>query len=246
MAHYALRPWPWILTALATVVLYPDMADADKGHGYVRALMDPDVFPASLRGFMIAAFAAAYMSTIGTQLNWGASYVVNDFYRRFVVARRQRAALRFRFAGRDGAADGVSRLIVTYYLDSIEYAWKLLMVTGAGTGTVLLLRWFWWRINAWSEVSAMIVAAAVSLYLQLYLDWNSDEPRDFALIMLVTVGITTVAWLVVTLLTPPEPRETLVQFLSQGASGGPGLESRSPRRRASPDRMAARAWRCSS
>ena len=92
VAHYALRPWPWILTALATIVLYPNLAD--KEAGYIKVLMDPAVFPTWLRGFMIAAFAAAYMSTIGTQLNWGASYVINDFYRRFLVRERQRTALR--------------------------------------------------------------------------------------------------------------------------------------------------------
>ncbi len=224
VAHYALRPWPWILTALATVVLYPDQADAEKGHGYVRALMDPEVFPASLRGFMIAAFAAAYMSTIGTQLNWGASYVVNDFYRRFVI--REASERHYVFASQAVTVLlMVLSLVATYYLDSIEYAWKLLMVTGAGTGTVLLLRWFWWRINAWSEVSAMIVAAAVSLFLQRYLGWNSDSPRDFALIMLVTVGITTVAWLSVTWLTPPEPRETLLNFYRKVRPEGPGWTS---------------------
>lgn len=224
VAHYALRPWPWILTALATVVLYPDMADAEKGHGYVRALMDPEVFPASLRGFMIAAFAAAYMSTIGTQLNWGASYVVNDFYRRFLV--REAGERHYVFVSQAVTVLlMVLSLVVTYYLDSIEYAWKLLMVTGAGTGTVLLLRWFWWRINAWSEVSAMITAAAVSLFLQLYLKWNSDTPRDFALIMLVTVGVTTAVWLIVTLITPPEPRETLVHFYRKVRPEGPGWKA---------------------
>lgn len=224
VAHYALRPWPWILTALATVILYPDMTDADKGHGYVRALMDPEVFPTSLRGFMIAAFAAAYMSTIGTQLNWGASYVVNDFYRRFLV----REATEKHYVLASQAVTVLLMLlslVVTYYLDSIEYAWKLLMVTGAGTGTVLLLRWFWWRINAWSEVSAMVVAAAVSLYLQVYLGWNSGEPRDFALIMLVTVGLTTIAWVVVTYLTSPEPRETLINFYRTVKPAGSGWKT---------------------
>src|SRR5437763_3975576 len=209
IAHYAVRPWPWILTALASLVLYPNLVD--KESGYVRTLMDPAVFPPALRGIMLAAFAAAYMSTIGTQLNWGASYVVNDFYRRF---------LRRRSAEREYVV--VSQIVtvtlmlvsiyVTLHLASIEQAWKLLIVTGAGTGTVLLLRWFWWRINAWSEVSAMAVAAAVSLYLQIVLKWDSDRPRDFAYIMLITVGITTIAWLAVTWLTLPEPRATLVAF----------------------------------
>ena len=219
IAHYALRPWPWILTALATLVLYPDLVD--KESGYIRALMDPNVFPTYLRGFMLAAFAAAYMSTIGTQLNWGASYVINDFYRRFVAKdKRERHYVI--------ASQAVTvlimliSLVVTFYLESIGGAWKLLLVTGAGTGTVLLLRWFWWRINAWSEISAMVIAAIVSLVLQLYFKWNSDRPRDFAYLMLVTVGITTVGWLVVTMLTPAESTKKLVNFYRKVRPEGPG------------------------
>src|SRR5438128_954652 len=209
IAPYGRRPWPWILTALASLVLYPELVD--KESGYIRTLMDPNIFPTWLRGFMIAAFAAAYMSTIGTQLNWGASYIINDFYRRFVKR-----------AGSEGhyvvASQAVTlmlmalSLIVTFNLDSIGGAWKLLLVTGAGTGTVLLLRWFWWRINAWSEVSAMAAAAVVSLYLQLYWKWDSDQPRDFAYLMLVTVGITTAVWLAATFLTAPEPLDQLIRF----------------------------------
>jgi Na+/proline symporter len=219
IAHYAVRPWPWILTALASLVLYPNLVD--KESGYVRTLMDPNVFPPALRGIMLAAFAAAYMSTIGTQLNWGASYVVNDFYRRF--ARRN---------GREREYVIVSQIVtvalmlasiyVTLHLASIEQAWKLLIVTGAGTGTVLLLRWFWWRINAWSEVSAMAVAAAVSLFLQIALKWDSDRPRDFAYLMLVTVGATTVAWLAVTWMTSPEPDATLHAFYRRVRPHGRG------------------------
>jgi Na+/proline symporter len=209
IAHYAVRPWPWILTALASLVLYPTLVD--KESGYVRTLMDPNVFPPSLRGVMLAAFAAAYMSTIGTQLNWGASYVVNDFYRRFV---RRHGAEREYVAASQVVTVGLMliSIYVTLHLASIEQAWKLLIVTGAGTGTVLLLRWFWSRINAWSEVSAMAVAAAVSLYLQIALKWDGDRPRDFAYLMIVTVGVTTVAWIAVTLLTRPEPRATLDEF----------------------------------
>ncbi len=219
VAHYALRPWPWILTALASLVLYPDLAD--KESGYIRTLMDPNVFPVYLRGFMLAAFAAAYMSTIGTQLNWGASYVVNDFYRRFVV----RASTERHYVVASQCVTVllmIVSLIVTLNLQSIGGAWKLLLVTGAGTGTVLLLRWFWWRVNAWSEVSAMIVAAAVSLFLQIYLKWDSDQPRDFALLMIVTVSITTIAWLAITFLTKPEPAEKLVKFYRQVRPEGPG------------------------
>jgi len=219
VAHYALRPWPWILTALASLILYPELAD--KESGYIKTLLDPNVFPTYLRGFMLAAFAAAYMSTVGTQLNWGASYVVNDFYRRFVK--------------RDGGERHyviisqlvtvllmIASVIVTFYMTSIQDAWKILLVTGAGTGTVLLLRWFWWRINAWSEVSAMIAAAITSIVLQVGLKWNSDHPRDFAYIMLVTVGITTVVWIATTMLTSPEPADKLIAFYNRVRPEGPG------------------------
>ena len=219
IAHYALRPWPWILTALATLVLYPNLAD--KESGYIMALMDPRVFPSYLRGFMLAAFAAAYMSTIGTQLNWGASYIINDFYRRFIATdkREKHYVIASQLAT---ILIMVISLVITFYLKSIGDAWKLLLVTGAGTGTVLLLRWFWWRINAWSEISAMVIAAIVSLYLQLRVGLNSDQPRDFAYLMLITVGITTVVWVAVTLLTKPEPREKLVSFYRKVRPEGPG------------------------
>jgi len=219
IAHYAVRPWPWILTALASLVLYPTLAD--KESGYVRTLMDPNVFPPSLRGIMLAAFAAAYMSTIGTQLNWGASYVVNDVYRRFV---RRGAAEREYVIVSQVVTVGLMlvSIYVTLHLASIEQAWKLLIVTGAGTGTVLLLRWFWWRINAWSEVSAMAVAAAVSLYLQIALKWDGDRPRDLAYTMIVTVTLTTIAWLAVTFMTRPEPDETLTAFYLRVRPQGPG------------------------
>ena len=219
IAHYALRPWPWILTALASLILYPELVD--KESGYIRTLLDPNVFPSYLRGFMLAAFAAAYMSTIGTQLNWGASYVINDFYRRFVS--RSETEKHYVIASQVVTLLlMIASLIVTFYMDSIGGAWKLLLVTGAGTGTVLLLRWFWWRINAWSEVSAMICAAIVSIFLQAVLKWDSDRPLDFAYLMLVTVGVTTLVWVVVTLITKPEPVETLVAFYRRVRPEGPG------------------------
>src|SRR5216683_1207641 len=149
-AHYAVRPWPWILVALASLILFPGLTDPETG--YVRVMIA--YLPPSLRGLMVAAFAAAYMSTIATQLNWGASYLVNDFYRRFwkPTAPERHYVTASRIAT---ILLTVISAVVTFYLDSIAGAWKLLLVTGAGTGSVLLLRWYWWRINAWSEVSAM-------------------------------------------------------------------------------------------
>lgn len=219
IAHYALRPWPWILTALASLILYPELED--KESGYIRTLMDPNVFPPYLRGFMLAAFAAAYMSTIGTQLNWGASYVINDFYRRFI--KRDGGERHYVIASQlVTVLLMIVSLAVTFKLETIGGAWKLLLVTGAGTGTVLLMRWFWWRINAWSEVSAMIAAAACSLFFQLYVKWDSDRPREFAYLMLVTVGVTTLVWVSTTLLTRAEPMEKLISFYRKVQPEGPG------------------------
>ncbi len=207
VAHYALRPWPWILAALVSLILFPNLADPETG--YVRVMIV--CLPPALRGLMVAAFAAAFMSTIATQLNWGASYLVNDFYRRFLhkSGSQRHYVLVSQLAT---VFLAVASGIVTLYMDSIAGAWKLLIVTGAGTGAVLILRWFWWRINAWSEVSSMAAAFAISLYLQLGIGWDSDDPIGFAKLMLVTVGATSVVWVAVTLLTKPEPEETLVAF----------------------------------
>jgi solute:Na+ symporter, SSS family len=207
IAHYALRPWPWILVGLASIILYPDLQD--KESGYVLVMVN--YLPAALRGLMLAGFAAAFMSTIGTNLNWGASYLVNDFYRRFI---RKDATDRHYVAMSQVATVflTVVSAILTYFMDSIAAAWQLLIVTGAGTGTVLILRWYWWRINAWSEVSAMATAFVVSLTLQLVFGFSSADPYGFAYIMLITVGITTVVWLAVTFLTAPEPMDKLLSF----------------------------------
>ena len=207
IAHFAIRPWPWILTALAALILYPNLED--KESGYVLVMIDH--LPASLRGLMFAGFIAAYMSTIGTNLNWGASYIVNDFYRRFYKPDEPEKHYVWVSQWVTILLTIVSA-IVTFYLTSIAGAWKVLLATGAGTGGVLMLRWYWWRINAWSEISAMLCAAVVSIVLQLGMGMDSDRPVDFAWIMIITVGITTFVWVAVTFLTKPEPMEKLVEF----------------------------------
>lgn len=217
IAHYAVRPWPWILTALASVILYPNLANPE--HGYVKVMVDH--LPPSLRGLMVAAFAAAFMSTIGTHLNWGASYLVNDFYRRFWKPNESER----HYVGISQVSTvilTVASAVIAFYIDSIAGAWKLLLVTGAGTGGVLLLRWYWWRINAWSEVSAMIAAFVVSFTLQLGWHMDSDKPRDFAWLMMITVGITTAVWLTVTFLTKPEREDVLTSFYRKTRPSGPG------------------------
>jgi len=209
VAHYAVRPWPWILTALASLVLYPDLVD--KESGFVKTIVDPAVFPVALRGVMIAAFAAAYMSTIGTQLNWGASYLVNDFYRRFLVrGGSERHYVRVSQAATVFVM--LASCVVTWYQESIAGAWTFLIAVGAGTGSVYILRWFWWRINAWSEVSAMAASFVVSIALQTGFGLRSGEPREFAWIVLITVAASTLVWLSATWLTPPEPQATLLAF----------------------------------
>jgi len=215
--HYSLRPWPWILVGLVSLILYPGLSDPETG--YVRVMIDH--LPASLRGLMVAAFMAAFMSTIATQLNWGASYMVNDCYRRFL--RQDASEEHYVWVSR--AATVLLTVVsatVTFFMTSIAGAWKLLIVTGAGTGLVLLLRWYWWRVNAWSEVSAMIAAFVVSVAMQVGGGLDSDDPRGFAWIMIVTISITTMVWLTVTLLTRPEREETLRAFYRRVRPGGAG------------------------
>ena len=217
IAHYALRPWPWIVVALVSMVLYPGLADPESG--YVKVMVDH--LPPFWRGFLLAAFFAAYMSTISTQLNWGASYLVNDVYRRFWV--RGRGETHYAAVGR--VATLVMMVIsgvVTYFIGSVEGAWKFLLAIGAGTGLVYLLRWYWWRINAWSEVSAMAAALVVSLAAQGLFGLGADDPRGFAILLLITTGLTTVVWLAVTYATAPEPPATLSAFYARVRPGGLG------------------------
>jgi SSS family solute:Na+ symporter len=224
VAHYALRPWPWIITGLATIILYPNLQD--KEAGYVHAFVD--LLPTPWRGFMLAGFAAAYMSTVGTQLNWGASYLVNDFYKRFLKKNEtekhyvnvSRAATVFLFA---------MSLVVTWQISSVGQAWRLLLALGAGTGLVLILRWYWWRINAWSEISAMIASFVTSFAVLGKLGpafvpkvISAGGPEADAWVMIITVSITTIVWLVVTFATKPEPDTVLEAFYKRVRPGGPG------------------------
>lgn len=227
--HYTVRPWPWILTALASMIYFagdPAVA-ADPESGYVR--MMTDVLPAGWRGMLVTGMLAAYMSTVSTQLNWGASYLVNDVYRPYV---------------RPGAGEGhyvtVSRLasllimllggLVALRLGRVTLALDLLLSIGAGTGLVLILRWYWWRVNAWSEISSMVAAAVASMWLRygvgpegFGLDSGPhDQQVFFAWSMLITTAIVTVTWLSVMWLTPPADRETLVAFYRRTRPGRAG------------------------
>jgi Na+/proline symporter len=211
IAHYALRPWPWILVALVAVFKFhgdPAFA-ADPESGYIRILILD--LPAYLRGLMVAGFLAAYMSTIATELNWGASYLVNDLYRRFLI--RNRSEKHYVVISQLTTMSlMILSAVVSFYMESIADAWKFIIALGAGTGLVYLLRWFWWRINAWSEVSAMLAALITSVTLQYGFNLSESDPKEFAYLVLITVAVTTAVWLSVTYLTRPEPKEVLLNF----------------------------------
>ncbi|HEU4955776.1 MAG TPA: sodium:solute symporter family protein, partial [Gemmatimonadales bacterium] len=218
IAHYALRPWPWILVGFVALIRYPDLANPEEG--YVRVMVD--VLPSPLKGLLIATFAAAYMSTIGTHLNWGASYLVNDVYLRFISpnASRRAQVLASRFAT---VTLMLLSLVVMAYLQNVEQGWKILIGIGAGTGGVFILRWYWWRINAWSEISAMLASFVVAAIMHaLGVDASDTSSGDYALAMVVTVGISTLVWVTVTFLTPPEPDQVLDAFYRRVRPGGPG------------------------
>ena len=240
VAHYALRPWPWIITGLCTVVLYPNGIGptGDKEGAYVQAFVD--LLPTPWRGFMMAGFAAAYMSTVATQLNWGASYLVNDFYRRFI--HKQGTEKHFVAVSRLATvALFLLSIIVTWNLNSVEQAWKFLIGLGAGTGLVYILRWYWWRINAWSEIAAMVASfvtftffgGALGLVLfKLGLVSSADAltpgfvrnagGNSDAVVLLVTVAATTLVWLIATFVTQPEPTPVLEAFYKRVRPGGMG------------------------
>jgi Na+/proline symporter len=232
VAHYALRPWPWIITGLATVILYPGgklpNGTIDAEGAYVQAFVD--LLPTPWRGFMMAGFAAAYMSTIGTHLNWGASYLVNDFYKRFV--KKDAEDKHYVNVGRVATVSlFLMSIVVTYFLSSIEQAWKFLLAMGAGTGLVLILRWYWWRINAWSEISSMICSFIVAVICMNTIPqrFPAGDPNADAWVMIITVAVTTVVWLAVTFMTQPEPPEVLESFYKRVRPGGPGWEAVSTR-----------------
>lgn len=211
VAHYCLRPWPWILVGLVSIVLYPSLPD--KEAGYVLVLRDH--LPAGWRGLLLAAFFAAYMSTIATQLNWGTSYLVNDFYRRFV--RVDASERHYVWASRIATLGTMAVAgVVTFYLESIRGAWEFILESGAGIGLVLILRWYWWRVNAWSEIAAIVAPAVGYAYCRLFTDLRFPETLFYL------VAWTTLCWLAVTLLTRPEPDTCLVEFYRTVRPGGPG------------------------
>ena len=223
IAHYALRPWPWILTGLVALAVYspngglhPSAAyAASPEQGYVMVMRD--YLPPALRGLMVAAFLAAFMSTVGTQLNWGCSYLVNDLYKRFLM--RDSTEKHYVFVSR---LLTVVLVLVSGYtasqLTSIGAGWTVVLDVGFGTGAVYILRWYWSRINAWSEISAMLAAAGMTVLLhwhhngQLLIPLTGSDALVYAKRSLLTGGVTTIVWILATFVSKPETDETLTTF----------------------------------
>lgn len=210
ITHYALRPWPWIVVGLAALVLYPNLPIEKAGSGFVLVMRD--FLPVGLKGLLLVAFLAAYMSTISTQLNWGASYLTNDLYRRFIkrpeaFADDQSGETHFVAAARwITVIIMMGSVLALSQMRSIDHAARFMIECGAGLGLVLILRWYWWRINAWSEITATL-APFVFYSLSVFV-FDITFPSSF----LLTVGGSTLSWLIVTLLTPPEKKEVLEHF----------------------------------
>jgi Na+/proline symporter len=228
LAHYCLRPWPWILVAFAAMALHPELrqwALADKAAG----LPNPDVgfpmlirelAPTGLRGLLLVTFFAAYMSTISTQMNWGASYVVNDLWRRFAAPQASERELvrASRIAsGLVLACGGLAAWIMVRFRISPDESWGYLAALGGGLGSVFLLRWFWWRISAWSEIAAML--ASLLLFVVVTALPLGIAPQYTALLV---AGASIVVWVAVTFLTRPEPTAHLVAFYRRIRPDGPG------------------------
>lgn len=236
LAHYCLRPWPWIIVALCAVVLYPDIMVSDPKAGYVLAMKD--YLPDGLRGLLLVAFLSAYMSTISTQLNWGASYMVNDFYLRFIPSAKNRGEkYNVRVSRVMTVLIMVIGLFATTYVTRIEGVWKFILECGAGLGLVLILRWYWWRINAWSEIAATLTPFVVYgvLFTLRTMKENAtfvDSVTEESVVMaqypylyfpysfFIIIGISTAVWLIVTYFTKPVEEGHLQKFFDKVQPGG--------------------------
>ncbi len=228
VAHYALRPWPWIIVALSSMLVFPQLSDIAKAFPYLEpSMIGHDMaypamltfLPAGFLGLMVAGLLAAYVSTISTHLNWGTSYLVHDLYRRFV--RADATETHYVWMGR--LVTALLMLLaagMTFLLESARSSFELLLSIGAGSGLLYLLRWYWWRINAWSEIAAMGVSFFVAV--GFFVAGKVGYGVSANIVLLVTVGVTTLAWVSATLLTKPESDETLVRFYKLVRPAGPG------------------------
>ena len=233
-AHYALRPWPWIIVALASLIIYPDLASirADFPDISETYLKDDIAYPVMLSkigvgwlGLVVASIIAAYMSTIGTHLNWGSSYIVNDFYRRFIRPEASEKELVLTARLTTVVLIIIGGTFALTLLNNATQAFDILLLSGAGSGAIYLLRWFWWRINAWTEIFAMFFATVMAIVLVFFVPDEAVATAvldAFTVKLLIATGGTTIIWLLATFITKPEAKETLQKFYMLTNPGGPG------------------------
>ncbi len=230
IAHYGLRPWPWIIVALCSLIVYPSLDSiVARFPGLDPSIVRHDLaypamlvlLPHGLLGLVVASLAAAYMSTISTHLNWGASYIVDDVYRRFMAPNRSE-----RHYVLIGRVSTVLLILlacgVSLWLENAMQAFQILLQIGAGTGLIFLLRWFWWRINAWSEIAAMGLSFVIAIYFQFVHEVLGFSPLHPSLMLVFGVLLTTIGWLAVTMVTPPSATATLQSFYDKIRPLGPG------------------------
>ena len=228
VAHYVLRPWPWIITALCSIIIYPQLSDIQAAFPNLDPhLLGHDIaFPAMLKflpvgfiGLMVGGLIAANSSTILTHLNWGASYLVHDFYRRFI--RKDATEKHYVFAGRIGTVIlFVCASSLVFVLDTAKDAFDVILQVGAGTGLLYLVRWFWWRVNAWCEIAAMVSSFTVSIVILILA--RNDIHMSTHVALLVTIAFTTACWILTAFLAPETDRKTLVEFYKKARPFGPG------------------------
>jgi Na+/proline symporter len=230
IAHYALRPWPWIVVALASLVVFPDLNSIRSAFPEISESIIRDdlaypamitLLPSGLLGVVLASLVAAFMSTLSTHLNWGSSYVTHDAYRRFINPRATEHQL-----VRVGRWSTFVLMIISsalsLMLSSALDAFHIILQIGAGTGLIFLLRWFWWRINAYTEIAGMTVSFLVAIYLQAVHPLTGLPTLEEWHKLLVGVGVTTVAWVLATFLTPATSAQTLENFYQRVRPSGPG------------------------
>jgi SSS family solute:Na+ symporter len=232
LLHYVIRTWPWIVVALVAIVVYPDLEDRELG--YPRLMLD--FLPPAVLGLAVASLIAAFMSTVSTLINWGASYLSNDLYGRFIKpdATQQELVL----AGQIGSVVITAvAAIAAFYAQNVSTVFQLTIAVGTGPGLVLILRWFWWRINAAAELAAMLTGFMIGLTTSVIPVLTIS---DFGLRLLVTSVLTAIVWISVMLLTPPESDETLDAFYRRVRPGGPGWSRQRARTGLLPDQNLGR------
>ena len=233
IAHYALRPWPWIIIALSSLIIYPSLVDISSAFPNVdKSIIGNDIaypamlslLPTGLLGLVLASLIAAYMSTISSHLNWGASYISIDFYKRFINVNASEKQVVF-----IGRISTIMLMIFAGFValrlsDALD-AFQILLQIGAGTGSIFLLRWFWWRVNAYSEITGMIISFLLAIYFQWFHEEITGQNLKPYIELLLSISITTISWILVTLITKPTDNDKLLSFYKKIKPYGIGWKS---------------------